>query len=117
LAANGLITNEATLAQNPDLVQRMVRAVLHGIADALADPDEAFEISKKYVEGLANADAETLSIQRQVLQASTAFWQADPLGQIDPQAWENMQDILLEMGLLTEPLDLSEAYNDQFITQ
>jgi NitT/TauT family transport system substrate-binding protein len=117
LAANGLITNEATIAQNPDLVQRMVRAVLHGIADSLADPDEAFEISKKYVEGLANGDAETLSIQRQVLQASMPFWQAEPLGQIDPQAWENMQDILLEMGLLSEPLDLSEAYDDQFVEQ
>lgn len=115
LAANGLITNETTIAQNPDLVQRMVRAILRGIADALADPDEAFEISLKFVEGLANSDAETLNIQRQVLQASMLFWQADPLGKIDPQAWENMQEILFEMDLLTQPLDLTKAYNAEFI--
>ena len=115
LAANGLITNESTIAQNPELVQRMVRAVLRGIAEALANPDEAFEISTRYVEGLASGNAETLDIQRQVLQASMLFWQADPLGKIDPQAWENMQSILLAMGLLTQPLDLTKAYSTEFI--
>jgi len=115
LAANGLITNEVTIAQNPDLVQRMVRAVLRGISDALANPDEAFEISKKYIDGLALSDSETQDIQRQVLQASLPFWQADPLGMIDPQAWQNMQNILLKMGLLTQPLELEKAYDTQFI--
>jgi NitT/TauT family transport system substrate-binding protein len=115
LAANGLITNEATIAQNPDLVQRMVRAVLHGISDSLTNPDEAFEISKKYIDGLAQSDAETQTIQRQVLQASLPFWQSEPLGIIDPQAWQNMQDILLKMGLLSQPLELEKAYDTQFI--
>lgn len=115
LAANGLITNEKTIAQNPDLVQRMVRAVMHGISDALANPDEAFEISKKYIDGLAQSDAENQAIQRQVLQSSLPFWRADPLGKIDPQAWQNMQDILLKMGLLAQPLDLEKAYDSQFV--
>jgi NitT/TauT family transport system substrate-binding protein len=115
LAANGLVTNEATIAQNPDLVQHMVRAILRGISDTLTNPDEAFEISKKYIDGLAQSDAEMQAIQRQVLEASLPFWRADPLGSIDPQAWENMQGILLKMGLLSQELDLSQAYNDQFI--
>lgn len=115
LAANGLITNEATIAQNPDLVQRMVRAILHGISDALADPDEAFEISKKYIEGLAQSDAQTQDIQRQVLQASLPFWKTDPPGSIDPQAWENMHAILLKMGLLAQPIEFNKAYDMQFI--
>ena len=115
LAANGLITNEATIAQNPELVQHMVRAVVHGISDTLANPDEAFEISKKYIEGLGQSDAEAQAIQRQVLDASLPFWQADPIGMIDPQAWQNMQNILLKMGLLTQSLELEKAYDTQFI--
>lgn len=115
LAANGLITNETTLEQNPELVERMVRAMLKGIADAQADPDGAFEISKKYIEGLAQSDAATLDIQRQVLQASIPFWQADPLGRIDPLAWENMHAILLKMGLLSQAVDLSSAYDTRFV--
>lgn len=115
LAGNGLITNEAMIAQDPGLVMRMVRALLHGISDTLADPDEAFEISKKYIDGLAQSDADTQAVQRQVLEASLPFWQADRLGSIDPQAWQNMQDILLEMGLIPQPLDLGKAYDTQFV--
>lgn len=112
LASNGLITNETTIAENPDLVKRMVQATLHGLADTLADPDEAFEISKKYVENLAQADQD---IQRQVLEASIDFWKASQLGYTDPEAWQNMQEILLDMGLLSEPLDLQRAYTNEFI--
>lgn len=112
LASNGLITNEATIANNPDLVSRMTRAISRGLTDVLDDPDLAFEISKKYVENLDQADP---AIQRKVLDASIAFWKADRLGYSSPQAWENMQALLLDMGLINEPLDLRQAYSNEFI--
>ena len=112
LASNGLITNEKTIAENPDLVRRMVQATQKGIADAKANPDEAYEISKKYVEGLAQADE---AIQKEVLTTSISFWKSDHPGAADSAAWENMQKVLLEMGLLAQPLDLSKAYTNQFI--
>jgi NitT/TauT family transport system substrate-binding protein len=37
------------------------------------------------------------------------------MGYSNPQAWENMQRILLEMGLLKEKQDLSKAFDNQFI--
>jgi NitT/TauT family transport system substrate-binding protein len=112
LASNGLITNETTIASNPELVRRMVQAISRGVADTLADPDQAFEISKKYVENLEQADQE---IQRAVLAASLPFWQTDRLGYSAPEAWQNMQEILLEMGLLSEALDLDKAFTNEFI--
>ncbi len=112
LASNGLITNEKTIAERPDLVRAMVRASLRGLADTLADPDAAFEICKKFVEGLDQADQ---AVQRQVLQASLDFWRADRLGYSDPAAWDNMQAVLLEMGLLEEPIEISQAYTNQFL--
>ena len=112
LASNGLITNQKTIAENPDLVRRMVQAILRGVADTLANPEEAYDISLKYVEGLAQADQQ---VQRQILAESMAFWRAERLGYSDPQAWENMQKTLLAMGLLSQPLELSEAYTNQFI--
>ena len=113
LASNGLITNEATLAENPELVQRMVDATLQGIADTIANPAEAYQVSLKYVEALATADA---AVQQQVLATSITFWQAEKLGYSDPTAWENMQQVLLNMGLLTQPLDLSLAFTNEFIS-
>lgn len=112
LASNGLITNETVMAENPDLVRRMAAATLKGIADAVADPDEAFEICKKYVEGL---DTENGAIQKSVLLASVEFWKTDQPGVSDPAAWENMQTVLLDMGLLAQAVDLEKAYSNDFV--
>jgi NitT/TauT family transport system substrate-binding protein len=112
LASNGLITNEKTIAENPDLVRRMVRAFLRGLSDTLADPAAAYEISKTYVANLAQADA---TVQKQKLTTSIELWQADRPGYSNPQAWKSMQTILLDMGLLTQPMDLSKAFTNEFI--
>lgn len=112
LASNGLISNETTLAENPDLVRRMVRAFTRGLQDTIRNPDKAYEISKKYVENLDQADE---NVQREVLARSIEFWQADRLGYSSPQSWENMQQVLLSMGLLSAPLDLDQAYTNEFI--
>jgi len=90
----------------------MVTATLKGIEYTIANPEEAFEISKKYVENLAEADQE---VQLKVLLRSIELWQADRLGYSDPAAWENMQRILLQMGLLEAELDLEAAYDNSFI--
>jgi NitT/TauT family transport system substrate-binding protein len=112
LASNGLVTNEKTIQENPALIQHMIGALSRGIQDSLADPAQAYEICKKYVEGLGQADE---TVQKEVLNISQAFWQTDPIGYIDPSAWENMQTVLLDIGLLAEPLDLAQAITNNFI--
>lgn len=112
LVSNGLITNEQTARDNPDLVRRMVRAVLRGIQDAENDPDGAYTISTKHVEALAQADEK---VQKEVLAESIKLWKTDRPGYSNPQAWENMQTVLLNMGLLKQPLDLTEAYRNDLL--
>jgi NitT/TauT family transport system substrate-binding protein len=112
LASNGLISNEATLAKNPDLVRRMVSAFLKGLADTMADPDGAYKISLKYVQDLSKADVAT---QEEILSRSIALWKADRPGLSDPKAWQNMQDTLLKMNLLKQPLEIQKAYTNEFI--
>lgn len=112
LAANGMITNETTLRENPDLVRRMVAATRRGLEYAAENPDEAYEISKKFIETLAEADQ---AVQKETLRISISQWQLDPSGRIDPAAWENMHQVLLDMGLLKQPLNVEEAYTNEFI--
>lgn len=112
LVSNGLITNENTMKENPDLVRKMVGALLHGINDTIADPDEAYEISKKYVENLANADEK---VQKQVLAESIELWKAERTGYSQDLAWKNMQTVLLDMKLIPQEQDLSKAYTNEFI--
>jgi len=115
LVANGLVTSEQVIKNNPDRVRAMVRATLKGIRFASENPEEAFAISEKYVENLAALAPDEKDVQRQVLAASIPLWQASVLGYSDPEAWENMQDLLLQMELLSEPQDLSSAYSNAFL--
>jgi len=111
LASNGIITNETVLQENPELVRRMVSATLRGINFTSVHTDDAFENSKNFVESLAQSDQ---GVQRAVLEASVQLYQLDPLGYSDPAAWENMETLLLDMGLLSGPLDLEAAYSNDF---
>lgn len=109
LVANGIVTNEQTLADNPQLVRGFVHAFLRGLHDALNNPDEAFEISKAYVEGLEDS-------RRAVLDASLPLWQAETLGLTSADSWMRTQDVLLRAGQLdTAVADLAAAYDNQFV--
>ena len=112
LASNGILANETVIAENPELVRAFVGAFLKGLADTIADPEEAFELSGAHIPNFTELDAE---VQKQVLAVSIEQWKAERLGYSDPQAWENMRDILLEMGLITEELDLNQAFTNEFI--
>ncbi len=116
LVANGIVTNEKTIKENPQLVHGFVRALLRGVKDALADPDQAFNISKKYVEGLGS-DPQQDEIQRKVLTESMKLWQAPTLGRTNPAAWDETQNVLMSMGLLKNKIDNAQLFTNQFVDE
>jgi len=54
-------------------------------------------------------------LQRQVLEASLEFWRTDQLGYSDPEAWQNMHDLLVKMGMIASPLDINQAFSNEFV--
>ena len=110
LASNGIITNEATLTSEPELVRGFARALSRGIRDCLANPDEAYRIAKPHVPTITD-DA----LEKRVLAATLALWQAEHIGESHLEAWENMQATLLDARLLAKPVDLSQAFTNEFI--
>ena len=112
LVGNGLVTNETAVEENPEMVQAFVEAFLQGIRDTIDDPYEAYEISKNYVENLGDPDQD---VQFQVLETSIELYLAPRLGYSDSAGWINMQEVLLDMGLLEAPIDLELAFTNQFI--
>ncbi len=111
LAANGIISNEKTIAENPNLVRGLNRALARGIEYTLAHPEEAYTICLKFVENLAADDA----VQKEVLTTSIEFWRADRIGFSQAAAWINMNDVLVKMGQLAAPLDVNAAYTNEFV--
>jgi len=112
LAANGLLASEKVIAENPDLVHAFVGAFLKGLQYTMDNPDEAFTLSESYIPNFTDLDE---TVQRKVLEISIEQWRTDRLGYSDPQAWENMQDVLLDMGLISAKQDLSKAFTNQFV--
>lgn len=112
LASNGIITNEATIRSDPDLVRRVNRAFLRGLADTIADPEAAYDISTKYVDELSKSDRAT---QMEVLKRSIDLWRTSTPGRSDAQAWTNMRDTLLKMGLLQKSIGLEQAFTNEYV--
>ena len=114
LASNGLVTSETLIAEQPDVVNGMVRATMRGLADSINDPDAAFTIALDYVEGLAESDQVTA---REVLAASIELWRSDEPGISQTEPWELTYTVLLDMGLITESIDVSSAFTNDFINR
>lgn len=112
LTANGIVSSEMTIAEEPDLVRAMLRVLARGIEDTISNPEEAYTISLKFVENLADQDK---AVQMQILNTSIEFWRAEKIGYSDPQAWENMNDLLVKMELIPEPVDLTKAFTNEYL--
>ncbi|NMC46060.1 MAG: ABC transporter substrate-binding protein [Chloroflexi bacterium] len=117
LVGNGLITNQQVIDQHPELVRAMVSATWQGITYTQQHPDEAFEICKQYVDNLAGLPPAEQAVQRQVLESSIALYHVEQNGATDLATWQNMQSILLDMGLLKGELDLSRVFSNAYLPQ
>jgi NitT/TauT family transport system substrate-binding protein len=112
LASNGILTSEKVIAENPQLVSAFVEAFLKGLKYTIENPDEAYAMSATYIPNFADLDE---TVQKEILATSIEMWKAEHLGYSDPKAWENMQNVLLEMGLITEKMDLNKAFTNTFV--
>ncbi len=111
MVANGLMTNEKTIKDNPALVKGMVKALMRGIDDTIKNPDEAMKVTAKFVEGFKTDDA----TQKAVLAATIENMKGAKLGVSDPAAWTNTQDILLTMGQVKEKADINSFFTNEFV--
>ncbi len=114
LVSNGIVTNEKTIAEDPALVARLVRAVLRGLRYTIDHPEEAFEICLEYVPEAGGENRET---QMAVLEESINFWKSDQLGHSDLSSWEASQEFMVQVGLVDTKTDVEEMVTNQFIAE
>jgi NitT/TauT family transport system substrate-binding protein len=114
LPANGLITNQKTLLEKPDLVQKMVTATLQGVQYTLANPDQAFAIS---IEAVPEAGGDNEAINRAIFDASLVLWQADAadLGRTSLDSWGQAADFMLAMGLIDQEVPVDDIATNRFV--
>lgn len=113
LVGNCLVSNETSVQNNPELVQKMVRAFRKGIEYTAANPEEAWTISQKYVDNLTE---EVAPIQKEVLKESISHWQIIPETKEDQNLrWTNMMNVLLKIGLMKNQLSIEDVYTNEFL--
>lgn len=114
LPSNGLITNDQTIANNPELVQKMVNAVLAAIRYTLDNPDEAFAIS---LQAVPEAGGDNEAANRAIFDASLALWRVSDaeLGRSSTEAWREATAFMREMGLIDVEVSASDLFTNQFV--
>ena len=106
-----LVTSENMLENNPDVVQRFVRAVTRGYEDAAADTGNAIEV-------LLNATDEEVDedIERPGIEVIAPLWVEDqPAGWQTEEKWSNFAQWLFDTGQVDQPLDGSAAFTNEFV--
>jgi NitT/TauT family transport system substrate-binding protein len=115
MPSNGLVTNETTLTQEPELVAAMISASLAGVAYTLANPDEAFEIALKYV---PEAGGENRAINRAIFDATLAYWQfaeGSTPGATDLAAWQSATEFMQRIELIETMPEIEELFTNDFL--
>ncbi len=113
LVSNGIITNEKTIREEPELVRKMVQSFLRGLRDTLADPQGALDISLKYV---PEAGDENQPATEAVLQASIDLWKGEPLGVSKREDWQVSQDFMKKVGLIDQTTEVDKLFTNAFVT-
>jgi NitT/TauT family transport system substrate-binding protein len=122
LASNGLATNDKTLKEQPELVDKVVKATLKGIQETINDSDAAFKSSLKQV---PEAGGKNQDLQLQILKETVKLMQPntkDPsdrqppaLGVTEQSVWEATQDFLLDAKIITTKGDVTKMFTNQFV--
>jgi NitT/TauT family transport system substrate-binding protein len=111
LYGDTLFTTDPLIEQNPDLVLRFVRATLRGWRGAVENPAEAGPLALKYDPTLDAAH------QAAAMEASVplVYTGEDQIGWMQAKAWQEIDDILAEQGLLDGPVNLDQVYTMEFL--
>jgi NitT/TauT family transport system substrate-binding protein len=115
IPSNGLVTNETTLTENPDLVERMVRATTKAIQYTLDHPDEAFAIA---IQAVPEAGGDNEAANRAVFDAVLADWTPLPgraLGETTLEEWQAAAELLQRIGLVDTVVPAEELFTTDFL--
>jgi len=106
-----IVASEEKIADDPDVVQRFVKAVTRGYKDAIADPLDAVAVLK-------SVKPETdLEIENSGVALLAPLWATDNgvFGWQEQARWEEFAEWMVASGRLSSADDATKAYDNQFV--
>lgn len=108
-----LITSDALIEREPELVRKFLRATQRGYLDAIADAEAAVEVLMKAAPEL---DPDLLGASQEWLnqesEKSTELW-----GSMTPERWESFALWMSENDLFEKEIDVKSAYTTDFLPE
>lgn len=106
-----IITSDAVIDSDPEMVKAFLRATAKGYADAIADPDTAAEVLYDHA---PDYDLEMLKKSQEYL-ADKYMEDTDTWGMMKDEVWDNYTAFLQEYGVISEALPASDCYTNEFL--
>lgn len=105
-----IFTSEDKIKNNPELVQKFVKAVKRGYEDAVNDPEGAVQILKK-TNPEVEVDIETRSTELQI-----PLWKSDKgFGWQEEKKWTDFAQWMKDNELLSKDVDVIKAFDNSFV--
>ena len=106
-----LVTNEEKIKENPEMVERFVRAVTRGYQDAIDNPQGAVELLKRVRPEV------DLAIESPGVDMLAPLWDTDQgvFGWQDEARWVEFAAWMDEAGLLSGTGDVDAAFDNSFV--
>lgn len=106
-----LVTSDKMIAENPDIVQRFVRAAMRGYEDAMDDPQSAVQLMKQVRPEV------DLTIDSPGVDILAPLWKSENgiFGWQEESRWFSFTQWMKDNGLLSEDLDATKAFDNSFV--
>lgn len=106
-----VFTTETMLAEQPEVIERFLRAVFQGHQDVLDNPQQALDFVLDYNDSLVRDEQERrLQAFLPLIKPPGTF-----IGQMRPELWQLVYQITLDQGLLSAPVDPEAAYTSAVV--
>lgn len=112
LVGIGLVTNEKTIAEKPQVVSRLAAALLRGVQYSMDNPNDALAIT---IQNLPEAGGTNLKTTDAVLRATIDLWKSPHLGYVDPAAWASSYKFMKDAGFIKTDFDITKGYTNKFV--
>lgn len=112
--AQAILASDETIAKNPQLIQKLVRATLKGMKDIMADPKAA---TTAYVAHVPAHKGKEASIQKAFELYNKYVYAAQKVpGTMDEARLAELQKFYVTNGVVPKETPVKELYTNQFVT-
>lgn len=110
------VTTEEIVEERTEALSRFMRAALRGIAYAEAHPEEAVDIVMTYTGPDADPQHMRYMLDTELEEAHSPLTDAQGLGWQTSEQWQTLLDSLLQYEAIAGPVDVEDAFTNQFLS-